>query len=86
MALYFSNPKVICYANSVILKGCINSMKSEKPSLLSVDQLVEALEERQNPERRQSKVGVPEHIEQDRRVKDRRASTTSNKKDTPSKV
>ena len=48
-------------------------MKNKKPFI--VEQLDEALEERQNPDRRKSHAGFSEHSDQERRKANRRAST-----------
>lgn len=45
---------------------------NKKATDLVFTQLEEALEERQNPDRRQVQAGVPEGVEEDRRKGDRR--------------
>ncbi|WP_187410127.1 hypothetical protein [Saccharophagus sp. K07] len=61
------------------MKQEMKSMKQKiiLPADLLISQLEDALEERQNPDRRKVQAGLPEGIEQDRRKGDRRAKKKS---------
>lgn len=47
-------------------------MSEDKPKVVTLSQIAEALEERQNPDRRKSDNGTPEGVSVDRRKGDRR--------------